>query len=88
MIKPLAVRAEKGVSQENGNIYSEQKQEKKMKVMKKIVCGVVLVGAAVMLSGCPAKVGSERWCQNMRDKPKMDWSTGEAVDFAKHCIVQ
>ncbi|MGB5685257.1 MAG: DUF3012 domain-containing protein [Candidatus Electrothrix sp.] len=59
-----------------------------MKVMKRIVCGVVLTGVAVMLSGCLATVGSERWCQNMRDKPKLDWSASEAVDFAKHCIIK
>ncbi|MCI5143458.1 MAG: DUF3012 domain-containing protein [Candidatus Electrothrix sp. ATG1] len=56
--------------------------------MKKIVCSVVLAGVALMLSGCPAQVGSERWCQNMRDKPKADWSASEAVDFAKHCIIK
>jgi hypothetical protein len=33
-------------------------------------------------------VGSHRWCQNMRDKPKADWTAGEAVDFAKHCIIK
>ncbi|MCI5113322.1 MAG: DUF3012 domain-containing protein [Candidatus Electrothrix sp. AS4_5] len=59
-----------------------------MKLRKKILCGVVLTGVALMLSGCPAKVGSERWCQNMRDKPKTDWSANEAVDFAKHCIIK
>ncbi|MCW5212940.1 DUF3012 domain-containing protein [Desulfobulbus sp. TB] len=59
-----------------------------MKLRKKILCGVVLTGVALMLSGCPAKVGSERWCQNMRDKPKTDWSGSEAVDFAKHCIIK
>ncbi|MCI5149904.1 MAG: DUF3012 domain-containing protein [Candidatus Electrothrix sp. MAN1_4] len=55
--------------------------------MKRIICGVVLAGVALMLSGCPATVGSERWCQNMREKPKTDWSANEAVDFAKHCII-
>ncbi|WPD20724.1 MAG: DUF3012 domain-containing protein [Candidatus Electrothrix aestuarii] len=59
-----------------------------MKLMKRVVGGVVLAGVAIMLSGCPAQVGSERWCQNMRDKPKSDWSAGEAVDFAKHCIIK
>ncbi|XOF34062.1 MAG: DUF3012 domain-containing protein [Candidatus Electrothrix sp. YB6] len=55
--------------------------------MKKLICVVLLGGAALLLSGCPAKVGSERWCQNMRDKPKADWSASEAVDFAKHCVI-
>ena len=59
-----------------------------MKLRKRILCGVVLTGVALMLSGCPAKVGSERWCKNMRDKPKTDWSANEAVDFAKHCIIK
>ena len=59
-----------------------------MKSMKRIVCSVVLAGVALMLAGCPAQVGSERWCQNMRDKPKADWSASEAVDFAKHCIIK
>ena len=59
-----------------------------MKLRKRILCCVVLTGVALMLSGCPAKVGSERWCQNMRDKPKTDWSANEAVDFAKHCIIK
>lgn len=59
-----------------------------MKSMKRIVCGLVLVGAALMLSGCPAQVGSERWCQNMRDKAKADWTASEAVDFAKHCVIK
>ncbi|MCI5121104.1 MAG: DUF3012 domain-containing protein [Candidatus Electrothrix sp. AUS4] len=56
--------------------------------MKRVVGGVVLAGVAIMLSGCPAQVGSERWCQNMRDKPKADWTASEAVDFAKHCIIK
>ncbi len=59
-----------------------------MKLIKKIVCGVVLAGVALMLSGCPATVGSERWCQNMRDKPKTDWTAGELVDFGKHCVIK
>ncbi|WP_339137494.1 MAG: DUF3012 domain-containing protein [Candidatus Electrothrix sp. GW3-4] len=59
-----------------------------MKLMKRVVGGVVLAGVALVLSGCPAQVGSERWCQNMRDKPKADWSASEAVDFAKHCIIK
>ena len=67
----------------------EQKLERrKMKLMKRVVGCVVLAGVALVLSGCPAQVGSERWCQNMRDKPKSDWTAGEAVDFAKHCIIK
>jgi len=40
---------------------------------------------ALLLSGC-APVGSERWCNKMKEKDKGDWTASEAADFAKHCI--
>ncbi|MCF7981585.1 MAG: DUF3012 domain-containing protein [Pseudomonadales bacterium] len=51
----------------------------------------LIVGLSVaifsLLSGC-AEVGSERWCAKMKEKPKGDWTTNEAADFAKHCILK
>ena len=38
--------------------------------------------------GCAPEVGSERWCEMMRDKPRGDWSANEALDFARHCVFQ
>jgi len=49
---------------------------------------VRLLSAAILLalaSGC-APVGSERWCEKMRDKPRGEWTGNEALDFAKHCV--
>lgn len=46
-----------------------------------------LAGMLFTLSGCAPELGSEAWCKAMKDKPKGDWSTNEAVDFSKHCIV-
>jgi hypothetical protein len=40
-----------------------------------------------LLSAC-AEVGSERWCKNMAEKPKAEWSTNEARDYAKNCIFE
>lgn len=51
--------------------------------MKKLA-GIVCVFA--LLSGCSPEVGSEKWCANMKEKPKGDWTASEAKDFAKHCI--
>ncbi|HEY7771663.1 MAG TPA: DUF3012 domain-containing protein [Marinagarivorans sp.] len=39
----------------------------------------------VALAGC-AKVGSERWCERLAEKPKTDWTVNEASGYAKHCI--
>ena len=47
---------------------------------------LVMLAAGALLSGC-APVGSARWCANMKAKPKGDWTTNEAIDFAKHCVL-
>lgn len=48
---------------------------------------LVLFGVSfLLLGGCAPEVGSERWCANLKNKPKGDWSMNEASDFAKHCI--
>jgi hypothetical protein len=34
-----------------------------------------------------APVGSEAWCEKMKNKPKGDWTANEAADFARHCLL-
>jgi len=48
---------------------------------------LIAFGLAALLVGC-AEVGSERWCENMKAKPKGDWSTNEAADYARHCLLR
>ncbi|OGA15126.1 MAG: hypothetical protein A3G25_09395 [Betaproteobacteria bacterium RIFCSPLOWO2_12_FULL_63_13] len=43
---------------------------------------------ALWLGGCAPEVGSDRWCANLKEKPKGDWSFNEAADYAKHCIIK
>lgn len=50
--------------------------------MKRALLSILLLG---LVAGC-APVGSERWCENMKEKPKGDWTANEAADFTKHCI--
>jgi protein involved in sex pheromone biosynthesis len=40
----------------------------------------------LLLSACSAEVGSEEWCQEMKEKDKGDWTATETKDFTKHCI--
>ena len=47
----------------------------------------LLVSLLVMLAACAPEVGSEGWCKNMQEKPKGDWSTNEAIDYAEHCLL-
>lgn len=51
--------------------------------VKKLV-GVALL--AMFVSACAPEVGSEKWCKQMSDKPKGDWTATEAKDYAKHCV--
>ena len=46
--------------------------------------GIVFVAAS--LAGCAPEVGSERWCDQMRETQRGDWSTNQALDFARHCV--
>jgi hypothetical protein len=51
--------------------------------MKKLV-GVFMV--TLFLSSCAPEIGSEKWCADMKEKSKADWTATQAKDFAKHCI--
>jgi hypothetical protein len=44
--------------------------------------------SAVLLVACAPEVGSERWCNAMRDKPRGDWTANEAIEFARHCLFE
>jgi len=37
-------------------------------------------------SGCAPEVGSEKWCKQMSEKPKGDWTGNEATEYAKNCV--
>jgi len=51
--------------------------------------GLVLVTSLiVMLVGCSSEVGSDAWCQDMKEKPKGDWTASETADYAKHCLIK
>lgn len=47
---------------------------------------VLVTGLIVMLFGCSPEVGSDEWCQDMKEKPKGDWTASETADYAKHCV--
>ena len=51
---------------------------------------MAVIAFAVILSmlslSCSPEVGSDSWCEKMKDTPKGDWSANETADFAKHCL--
>ena len=46
----------------------------------------LLVAALFTTLGCAPEVGSEAWCEKMKETPKGDWSTNDATAYAKHCV--
>ncbi len=49
---------------------------------------LVLLCALTLLAGCAPKVGSEKWCANLKAKPKGEWTLDEAGNYAKYCIIR
>ena len=42
---------------------------------------------ALCLVACAPKSGTEKWCDNMDDTPKGDWSTNDAKAYAQYCVL-
>jgi len=42
---------------------------------------------AAWLTACAPEVGSERWCEQMREKARGDWTANEALEFARSCVL-
>ncbi|KJG55265.1 hypothetical protein UA38_20755 [Photobacterium kishitanii] len=49
---------------------------------------LVLLGAVFLLSACSPTVGSEKWCKQLKEKAKGEWTANEAVEFTKNCIIR
>jgi protein involved in sex pheromone biosynthesis len=58
-----------------------------MNFLKQMMVIAALAGMA-FLSGCSPEVGSDKWCKQLQEKPKGDWTANEAADFTKHCILK
>lgn len=57
-----------------------------MSTMKKLGYTGISMIFMLTLTACAPEVGSEKWCANMKEKNKADWTANEAADFTKHCI--
>jgi len=56
--------------------------------MRNVWRAVVLIGVVTWLAACAPEVGSERWCENMREKTPGDVTANEALEFARSCVLQ
>lgn len=40
----------------------------------------------LFLPGCTPDVGSESWCEDLKEKSKDEWTANEIKNYTKHCI--
>ena len=46
----------------------------------------LFVALALFSVACSPEVGSDSWCEKMKETHKADWSTNDAAEFAKNCV--
>jgi hypothetical protein len=54
--------------------------------MNKFLIALPILLLVSTLTACSLEVGSDAWCEDLAEKPKGDWSSNEAAEFAKSCI--
>lgn len=57
-----------------------------MRFRRTILLGMLAALGGLLSSACSPEIGSEAWCEKMREKPKGEWTGNEARDYAKHCL--
>ena len=48
---------------------------------------LIVATAVVLLAACSTDPGSEAWCKAKKEQPKGEWTTDDAMVFAKHCLL-
>ena len=48
---------------------------------------LVLALFALSLTACGDRVGSDKWCAKLKDKPKSEWTLEETGDYTKYCVM-
>lgn len=43
--------------------------------------------AVLVLTACEGEVGTQTWCDHLKEKPKREWRAKDALDFSEHCIL-
>jgi hypothetical protein len=56
--------------------------------MKRLIPAATLTLLLAFVTGCAPEVGSEAWCNKLKEKPKGEWTANEAGDYAKHCLLK
>jgi len=50
-------------------------------------CILFFLSAVVFISACSPEVGSDDWCEDLKEKDKGDWMLDETAEYARNCIL-
>ena len=42
---------------------------------------------SIGLTACAPEVGSKEWCEDLKQKPKNNWTAYDVKEFAKSCVL-
>lgn len=56
-------------------------------MIKKVIKILAVCSFLTFIAGCAPEVGGKDWCDDLEEKPKGDWSSNEALDYTKHCLI-
>jgi hypothetical protein len=48
----------------------------------------ILLAVLLSFAACAPEVGSKKWCEQMDEKDKGDWTANEVKDYAKYCLLE
>lgn len=54
-------------------------------MMRMTATGLLML---IALAGCSPEVGSRKWCENMDETAKGDWSVNDAKAYAQYCVFE
>ena len=54
--------------------------------MKISLPGILFFVGSFLLAGCDPEMGSDDWCEVLRDKTKVEWTAEEVKGFTNYCI--
>ena len=57
-------------------------------ILKTRLPAILGAALAVLVTACSPEVGSDEWCNDLKEKDKADWTANEAADFTKNCILK
>jgi hypothetical protein len=48
---------------------------------------IFVISSLLLLGACSVEPGSEKWCVIKQDQPKSEWTSSDAITYARNCLI-